>query len=159
MLIFSYGSLYDPEVQKKEFGTTFKVQEDLDYIQGYSISDIVIDGKKYTIIEPAPDSSILSGAIIEIPDEYINQIDSFEGTCYNRIAIKTMTGLDCQVYVKATKKIEYKMTFIADEIYYENVSGFLYREAKDRLYYNVLLDSNIYFEYKDILKLLYEKKV
>ena len=45
--IFAYGTLYDKDVQLSEFGTHFHVEDDMDYIRGYDIIDVMMSGKYY----------------------------------------------------------------------------------------------------------------
>jgi hypothetical protein len=40
------------------------------------------------------------GAIVEVPDSLINKVDEYEGKEYKRISITTLTGTECQMYVK-----------------------------------------------------------
>ncbi len=98
--IFSYGTLCDPIIQKSVFDRTFDVDQDMDYISGWDIIRVKMYGDYYNVLIPGDSSSIIMGAIVNIPDELLELVDEYEGEEYKRISIKTMTGNDCQVYVK-----------------------------------------------------------
>jgi len=98
--IFSYGTLWDPIIQKSVFGRTFDVDNDMDFISGWDIIKVKMCGVYYNVMIVGDKSSVIMGAIVNIPDELIDLVDEYEGKEYKRISIKTMTGNDCQVYVK-----------------------------------------------------------
>ena len=101
--IFAYGTLYDKDVQLSEFGTHFHVEDDMDYIRGYDIIDVKMSGKYYKVaIESG--TTLVAGSIIHIPDSYLELIDQYEGKEYERISVKTLSGVDCQMYVKRVDK-------------------------------------------------------
>lgn len=100
--IFSYGSLWDTDIQQKEFGTQFHVEDDLDYIKGWDILDIKIYKEDYKIAIPG--NSMISGAIVHVQEEYLPKIDKYEGKHYKRINITTETGVECFLYVKNDNK-------------------------------------------------------
>jgi len=102
--IFSYGTLWMEDVQKRVFGRTFKVDMDLDYISGWDIVQVKMYGEYYKIAVKGDESMIVSGAIVYIPKKYIKLVDEYEGLEYERITIKTLTGNDCEIYVKRYEK-------------------------------------------------------
>lgn len=101
--IFSYGTLWDKDLQIKEFGTHFHVEDDLDYMKGWGIIDIKIYNRKHRIAIPN-EESVISGAIIHVPDTHLEIIDKYEGKHYKRIKIKTLTDVDCFMYVRNDAK-------------------------------------------------------
>ncbi len=96
--IFSYGTLWQTNVQMNTFGVTFSVDNDLDYISGWDIIRIKMYGEIHSVAVEG--ESIIMGAIVNIPDNLLDKVDEYEGKEYKRISIKTLTGTDCQMYVK-----------------------------------------------------------
>ena len=45
-------------------------------------------------------SSTITGAIIHIPEEMVPMVDEYEGLEYKKVNIKTLSDLDCIMYVK-----------------------------------------------------------
>lgn len=96
--IFSYGTLWQTDVQLKTFGVTFSVDDDMDYISGWDIIKLKMYGETHSVAVEG--ESIIMGAIVEIPDNLLDKVDEYEGKEYKRISITTLTGTDCQMYVK-----------------------------------------------------------
>ena len=96
--VFSYGTLWRSDVQIKEFGITFSVDNNLDYISGWDILKIKMYDEIFSIAIEG--ESIISGAIIEVPDHFMKNIDRYEGREYKRIKVTTLTGNNCYMYVK-----------------------------------------------------------
>jgi gamma-glutamylcyclotransferase (GGCT)/AIG2-like uncharacterized protein YtfP len=101
--IFSYGTLYDKYVQLSEFGTQFHVEDDMDYIGGYDIIKVKINDELYKVAVES-ETSLVSGAIVHVPESYIELIDKYEGKEYERKSITTLSGVDCQIYIKRVDK-------------------------------------------------------
>ena len=102
--LFSYGTLCEKDVQIREFGQEFYVEPDLDYVCGWDIIKCYIDDAYYNVAIPGESVSIFSGAIVHIPEELMPMVDEYEGEEYVRENIKTLSGLDCIMYVKRTYK-------------------------------------------------------
>ena len=98
--IFSYGTLWKKEVQRQVFDTTFIVFDNEDYVNGWGIIDIKINGTYYKMAVEETDGTMLMGAIVNVPDSYIDDIDQYEGEQYMRITVNTVGGRECQMYVK-----------------------------------------------------------
>lgn len=98
--IFSYGTLWKEDIQISTFGRTFDVDPDMDYISGWDIIRIKMDGVYYNVAVEGDVSCVVMGAIVNIPDDLIDLVDKYEGREYKRINIKTLTGTDSQIYVK-----------------------------------------------------------
>ena len=101
--IFSYGTLYEKEVQLFEFGTQFHVEDDMDYISGYDIIKVKMDGKWYKVAVES-EINLVSGAIVHVPESYIELLDKYEGREYERKTITTLSGVDCEIYIKRVDK-------------------------------------------------------
>ena len=98
--LFSYGTLYQSGVQIAEFGQKFKVDPDLDYVQGWYLVKIQINGSKYYVAVEGDETCKVMGAIVYIPEELIDKVDEYETKAYKRIKIETLCGNECQMYVK-----------------------------------------------------------
>jgi gamma-glutamylcyclotransferase (GGCT)/AIG2-like uncharacterized protein YtfP len=100
--LFSYGSLYDKDIQLKEFNREFYVEPHLDYVSGWDIIKVKMYGEYYKVAIPNSDSdsSPISGAIVHIPEDLISLVDEYEGLEYKKVSIKTLSGIDCIMYVK-----------------------------------------------------------
>jgi gamma-glutamylcyclotransferase (GGCT)/AIG2-like uncharacterized protein YtfP len=98
--LFSYGTLYQSGIQLSEFGQTFYVEPDLDFVNGWDIVKVKMnDGKYYVAVEGSKDC-VMMGAIVHIPEELIEKVDEYETKAYKRINITTLCGNECQMYVK-----------------------------------------------------------
>ncbi len=98
--LFSYGTLCEKDVQLREFGQEFYVEPDLDYITGWDLIKVKMDGEYYKVAIPDEGSSPIMGAIVHIPEEMMPLVDEYEGLEYKKINIKTLSGVDCIMYVK-----------------------------------------------------------
>ena len=100
--IFSYKRLHEPQEQEDTFGTSFKVDEGLDLLEGWDFDYKKIEGEEYKIaFYTGKKNDVIMGALVNIPDdEYLEIIDDYEGHWYKRIPIKTASGIECEMYVK-----------------------------------------------------------
>ena len=99
--LFSYGTLCEKDIQLKEFGQEFYVEPHLDYITGWDIIKVKMYGEYHKVAIPNGNStSTIMGAIIHIPEEMIPMVDEYEGLEYKKVNIKTLSDLDCIMYVK-----------------------------------------------------------
>ena len=98
--VFSYGTLYQSGVQMVEFGQLFEVDYDLDYVGGWDIIRIKMNGHKHSIAVESDKKTTVMGAIVYIPESLIEKVDDYQGKEYKRIGIVTLCGNDCQMYVK-----------------------------------------------------------
>ena len=103
--LFSYGTLCEKDVQLREFRQEFYVEPDLDYVCGWDIIECFIDDGVYKVAIPGEQVSVFSGAIVHIPNELMSLVDEYEGPEYVRENIKTLSGVECIMYVKRTDKI------------------------------------------------------
>ncbi|MCK5316470.1 MAG: gamma-glutamylcyclotransferase, partial [Anaerolineales bacterium] len=82
--LFVYGTLTDPETQKKVIGKT--VDGVPDVLNGYKKSTIVIFGNSYPDIVKALSSSV-DGLIIPVTTDELELIDNYETDWYKRIEV------------------------------------------------------------------------
>jgi len=97
--LFSYGTLIDKEVQLREFGQELFVEHGLVGVRGFEIDRIEIEGEfYYCAIERL--ESIILGQIVHIPEDLMSLVDEYEGEDYKRVSIKTLSDVECLMYVK-----------------------------------------------------------
>jgi gamma-glutamylcyclotransferase (GGCT)/AIG2-like uncharacterized protein YtfP len=109
ILLFSYGTLQDKNVQVASFGR--ELQGRADAMPGYrqtllEITDpevLATSGKKYhPIVEPSPDSNDeVRGTVFEITAAELAAADKYEVSDYERVAVTLKSGLEAWVYVRA----------------------------------------------------------
>lgn len=97
--LFSYGTLIEKEVQLREFGKEFLVEPYLVAVKDFSIDKIEIEGDFYYCAVEKKDSIIL-GQIVHIPEDLLTLVDEYEGEDYKRVSIKTLSDVECLMYVK-----------------------------------------------------------
>jgi gamma-glutamylcyclotransferase (GGCT)/AIG2-like uncharacterized protein YtfP len=109
ILLFSYGTLQDKNVQVASFGR--ELQGRADAMPGYrqtllEITDpevLATSGKKYhPIVEASPDSNDeVGGTVFAITAEELAAADKYEVSDYKRVAVTLKSGLEAWVYVRA----------------------------------------------------------
>lgn len=98
--LFSYGTLFDKDIQMREFGQHLYVEEDIDYVGGWDIINVKMYDEYFKVAIPGESTSVIMGAIVHLPESLIPIVDDYEGKEYKRIQVKTLTGSDCIMYVK-----------------------------------------------------------
>ncbi len=109
VLLFSYGTLQDRNVQLAHFGRELRGRPDA--MPGYRQSLIAIadpqvvatSGKTHhPIVEPSPDSADeVPGSVFEITAEELAAADKYEVSDYKRVSVRLKSGLLAWVYVRA----------------------------------------------------------
>jgi len=109
ILLFSYGTLQDKNVQVASFGR--ELQGRADAMPGYrqtllEITDsdvLATSGKKYhPIVEQSPDSNDeVRGTVFEITAQELAAADKYEVSDYKRVSVTLKSGLEAWVYVRA----------------------------------------------------------
>lgn len=93
--LFVYGTLTEPETQKKVLGKTVKGEPDV--LEGYKKSTIVIFGNSYPDIVKVP-SSFVDGLVIPVTLDELELIDNYETNWYTRKKIVLKSGKQVWVY-------------------------------------------------------------
>ena len=96
-LLFSYGTLRDPTVQRHVIGRV--VRGTPDALVGYAKARVVIDGTTYPILQPS-DGGVVEGEVLELSDEELHSADKYETDAYRRVKVTTKKGVEVWVYVK-----------------------------------------------------------
>jgi hypothetical protein len=108
ILLFSYGTLRQEDVQIASFGRLLAGADDA--LPGYKQSLVEItdpevvrkSGKKFhPIVAPSDDrSDCVPGKVFAITEAELAAADSYEVSDYRRIRVRLQSGLDAWVYVK-----------------------------------------------------------
>lgn len=93
--LFVYGTLMDPQIQRKVIGRT--VPSRPDRLDGYKKETIQLGGGLFPIVRPAPDSSVEGLLLIVTPAE-LERIDHYESDAYRRQKIRLAGGQLAWVY-------------------------------------------------------------
>jgi len=94
--LFVYGTIKDPEVQKKVIGRIAESKEDV--LEGYTKSQIVLKDIAYSILEKGEGE--IGGLVLQVSEEELNKFDIFETKAYRRIKEILRSGAEAWVYVK-----------------------------------------------------------
>lgn len=109
ILLFSYGTLQDKNVQIAHFGRELRGRPDA--MPGYRQSLIAItdpqviatSGKTHhPIVEPSSNPlDEVAGSVFEITARELAAADKYEVSDYKRVSVRLKSGLDAWVYVRA----------------------------------------------------------
>jgi hypothetical protein len=107
-LLFSYGTLRDPAVQRASFGRELSGRED--DLPGYrlellEISDphvLDLSGLAHhpIVVETGDERDTVAGVVFEVTDEELVSADEYEVDDYERVLAKLGSGAEAWVYVK-----------------------------------------------------------
>lgn len=105
VLLFSYGTLQNIEVQLQTFGRKLTGYEDK--LLGYKLamveikdtSVVKLSGETYHPIARAHQSECILGRVFEISAEELAQSDKYEVADYQRVLGKMASGIPAWVYV------------------------------------------------------------
>ena len=108
-LLFSYGTLREPEVQLATFGRELDGRRDA--IVGYDLDHVTITdphviatsgSDRHPILRPTERTGAhIDGMVFEISEEELQRADAYEVADYKRVAARLKSGLDAFVYVRA----------------------------------------------------------
>jgi Gamma-glutamyl cyclotransferase, AIG2-like len=111
-LIFTYGTLRDPAVQRSLFGRLVPSEDDsmpgfrLDYV---TITDPVVIAAsgtaRHRILRPGTDVDVIDGACLELTDEELAAADRYEVDDYVRVQVTLSSGRRAWVYVSADSPV------------------------------------------------------
>lgn len=94
--LFTYGTIKDPEVQKKVIGRVAESRNDS--LEGYSKSSIVLKGITYSILVKGTEE--IKGVVLQLTEDELKKFDVFETAAYRRIMEQLKSGVRAWVYVK-----------------------------------------------------------
>ncbi len=109
MLLFSYGTLQQPEVQRATFGRELHGRRDA--ITGYRLETVTItdqhvietsgsDEHPILVPDPGPAAEV-EGTVFEITEDELASADEYEVDDYARVLVPMRTGGHAWVYVFA----------------------------------------------------------
>jgi gamma-glutamylcyclotransferase (GGCT)/AIG2-like uncharacterized protein YtfP len=93
--LFVYGTLKDPQIQKKVLGR--RVEGTMDRLPDYKKSTIRLSGRQFPIVKPAAGQSV-EGLVIGVTPPELTQIDHYEGQTYQRQKVTLASGRSAWVY-------------------------------------------------------------
>jgi len=110
-LLFSYGTLRDPAVQRANFGRELAGREDR--LPGYAqrlikITDpevVQVSGHTHhpIVVETGAGSDAVPGTVFEITDAELVAADGYEVDDYQRVLVSLASGARAWVYVAAAE--------------------------------------------------------
>ncbi|BCY15463.1 gamma-glutamylcyclotransferase family protein [Actinoplanes sp. L3-i22] len=108
-LLFSYGTLQDPAVQRANFGRDLEGRADA--LPGYAerlleITDpdvAATSGKTHhpIVVETGADTDRVPGTVFEVTEEELSAADKYEVDDYHRVLLSLDSGVRAWVYVSA----------------------------------------------------------
>ncbi|WP_343712338.1 gamma-glutamylcyclotransferase family protein [Inquilinus sp.] len=108
VLLFSYGTLQQENVQLSSFGR--RLQGMPDAMPGWRRGEIEItdpevirtSGKRFhPIVEPGATADRVAGTVFRITEAELAAADAYEVSDYKRILVPLASGLEAWVYVQA----------------------------------------------------------
>jgi len=109
-LLFSYGTLQQPEVQQATFGRLLGGRPDA--IAGYRLGWLTITdphvietsgSDRHPVVHAGTDADAVEGTVFEISDAELAAADEYEVDDYERISVRLRSGDDAWVYVFASR--------------------------------------------------------
>ena len=107
-LLFSYGTLRDPAIQRAVFGRTLVGTPDqlLGFAQmSFDVQDpafVAVYGSRQTIVQhTGRDDDRTAGTVFELTDAELAMADAYEPAGYSRVAVRFASGREGWVYAKA----------------------------------------------------------
>jgi gamma-glutamylcyclotransferase (GGCT)/AIG2-like uncharacterized protein YtfP len=109
-LLFSYGTLREPAVQRATFGR--ELAGHVDALPGYRATTVEITDPDVLAISGRADHPIVvpsdnpadrvPGVVLEVTDEELAAADEYEVDDYHRVAVTLASGARAWVYVSVT---------------------------------------------------------
>jgi len=93
--LFVYGTLMDPEVQRRVIGRVVPLIPDT--LAGYRKGEIVLGKNTYPIAVRDPDREIAGAVMLLTPSE-VRRTDRYEGKAYERGRVVLTSGTEAWVY-------------------------------------------------------------
>ena len=96
-LLFSYGTLQDPQIQQKHLGRSLKSTPDS--IRGFKLADVLSDGAVYPILIPTKNNTpTIKGVVFVVTQAELEAFDLYEGSEYQRSLQVLESGQTAWVY-------------------------------------------------------------
>ncbi len=110
-LLFSYGTLRQPDVQRSVFGRVLDGR--LDEITGYELGEVTITDPAviaasgtaaHPVLVPSSGETGIAGTVFAIDEEDLRAADDYEVDDYVRIMVPLRSGDRAWVYVSASAR-------------------------------------------------------
>ncbi|MEV0715210.1 gamma-glutamylcyclotransferase family protein [Asanoa sp. NPDC050611] len=108
-LLFSYGTLRDPAVQRASFGRELTGRPDA--LPGYRMGSLRITSAAVVAVSGAAEHPVATwtgnradrvpGMVFELSDEELAAADGYESADYQRVLLPLASGAEAWVYVAA----------------------------------------------------------
>lgn len=98
--VFAYGTLLDPEVQRRVIGRA--VESRPDTLVGYRKGVLHLANASY-FIAIRDERSRIRGGVIEVTPDELSRIDRYEGDEYERVRVVLASGSQAWVYRRPEK--------------------------------------------------------
>ncbi|WP_127501541.1 gamma-glutamylcyclotransferase family protein [Actinoplanes solisilvae] len=105
-LLFSYGTLRDPAVQRANFGRTLDGRDDgivgyrLDVLEIADAEVVALSGETHhPILVPGAAGDTVDGSVFELTDDELLRADDYEVDDYQRVEVPLASGGHAWVYV------------------------------------------------------------
>lgn len=95
--VFVYGTLINPEVQRRIIGRL--VEGTPDTLENVTKSEIKLGANTYPILVEAQGHNV-DGHILTVTPTELARIDKYETDAYRRLRMQTKNGVDVWVYAK-----------------------------------------------------------
>lgn len=96
-LLFTYGTLQDPSVQRQVFGRVLPGTPDI--LEGFETDWVMFGDTCYPMIF-AKSGGRVSGQVIEVTPEELALSDLYETSAYRRIRVTLRSGAEAWVYCR-----------------------------------------------------------
>ncbi|WP_375482615.1 gamma-glutamylcyclotransferase family protein [uncultured Mycobacterium sp.] len=107
-LLFTYGTLRDPDVQRSLFGRLIPCDDDS--LPGFRVDQVTITDPAvvatsgsdiHPILRPGTAHDVVAGACLQLSDDELAAADRYEVDDYTRIPVTLTSGRKAWVYVCA----------------------------------------------------------
>lgn len=95
-LLFIYGTLRQPDIQKTVFGGP--IVGSADSLRDFALGEVVVVGKTYLNLVARADSTV-DGMVIEVNEEQLRNADEFETEKYSRQEFLLASGRRAEAYI------------------------------------------------------------
>ena len=106
-LLFSFGTLRQPDVQVAVFGHTLEGQPE--QLPGFRLTTVAITDPEVVRISGSAQhpmlersgtrSDVVQGVVFDVTEEELAAADAYEDDCYARSAVRRLTGRQAWVYL------------------------------------------------------------
>ena len=106
-LLFSYGTLRDPAVQRAQFGRTLAGRDDsiagyrLDVLEIADAEVVALSGRSHhpILVATGSPADTVDGSVLELTDDDLRHADDYEVDDYQRVEAPLVSGGTAWVYV------------------------------------------------------------